>query len=269
MSHTSFARLLPLVALAALVRCPPVGATPAHGASFTVNATHDAVDAAPGDGVCADAGGACTLRAAVMETNGLPFADDISLPPGTYLLSIPGSGEDASATGDMDITGALSIAGTDATTTVIDAGELDRVFHVLALGSMHINDMTIQNGLNANGFGGGIYNVDGGVMVTGTIIRGNTGLAGGGLFNSGYQMTLQSSTIIGNTATNGGGAANSAGGMTLLNTTVSQNTAALGGGIFSNSVNTLGVRDSIVSSNLSQRQWRWRVPYRFWAVHNR
>ena len=74
-------------------------AAPAQGASFTVDATHDAVDASPGDGVCADAGGACTLRAAVMETNALAGADEISLPPGTYVLSIPGAGEDADGDG--------------------------------------------------------------------------------------------------------------------------------------------------------------------------
>ena len=83
--------------------------SPVLGASFTVDATHDAVDASPGDGVCADAGGACTLRAAVMETNALPGADEISLPTGTYALSIPGAGEDASATGDLDINSDLTI----------------------------------------------------------------------------------------------------------------------------------------------------------------
>jgi hypothetical protein len=53
------ALLASLVALAALA----VGDTsPALGASFIVDATHDAVDASPGDGTRADATGACTLR---------------------------------------------------------------------------------------------------------------------------------------------------------------------------------------------------------------
>src|SRR5437870_10369966 len=65
------------------------GYSPAHAASFTVNSTLDAVDASPGDGLCADATGACTLRAAIMETNALPGADEITLPAGVYALSIP------------------------------------------------------------------------------------------------------------------------------------------------------------------------------------
>ena len=43
----------------------------------------------PGDGVCADAGGACTLRAAIEETNALPGADAIVVPAGAYLLTVP------------------------------------------------------------------------------------------------------------------------------------------------------------------------------------
>ncbi len=54
----------------------------AHAATFTVDSTVDSVDALPGDGVCADATGACTLRAAVMETNSLPGADVVHLPTG-------------------------------------------------------------------------------------------------------------------------------------------------------------------------------------------
>ena len=86
MSNGLLPRLLPLFAAMSLAALAG-DATPAQGASFTVNATHDAVDAAPGDGICADAGGACTLRAAVMETNALPGADEISLPAGTYVYT--------------------------------------------------------------------------------------------------------------------------------------------------------------------------------------
>ena len=95
MSNRSLARLAPLMILLALAVLSAGGAAPALGASFTVDATHDAVDASPGDGVCADSGGACTLRAAVMETNALAGADAISLPPGTYVLqAFPGLDEE-------------------------------------------------------------------------------------------------------------------------------------------------------------------------------
>ncbi len=46
-----------------------------RAAGFLVNSTVDAVDANPGDGVCATSGGVCTLRAATLEANALPGAD--------------------------------------------------------------------------------------------------------------------------------------------------------------------------------------------------
>ena len=39
----------------------------AHAATFYVNSTTDEVDSNPGNGVCATAGGVCTLRAAIQE----------------------------------------------------------------------------------------------------------------------------------------------------------------------------------------------------------
>ena len=51
--------------------------------AFVVDSTIDAVEAAPGDGVCATAAGECTLRAAIQETNALPGADKVTLPIGT------------------------------------------------------------------------------------------------------------------------------------------------------------------------------------------
>jgi hypothetical protein len=47
-----------------------LAAAPAQAATFTVNATHDAVDTTPGDGQCDSAptqGSQCTLRAAALS----------------------------------------------------------------------------------------------------------------------------------------------------------------------------------------------------------
>src|SRR5262249_8540476 len=103
-----------------------------QSASFTANVLTDSVDAAPGDGICADDSGRCSLRAAIMETNALPGRDTIRLSlTGTYLLSIPGTGENAAATGDLDIDDNLTITGPGADVTFVDGGGVDRVFHVL------------------------------------------------------------------------------------------------------------------------------------------
>jgi hypothetical protein len=54
---------------------------PVQAAGFVVNANFDdfqAHDIAPGDGVCLDADGSCTLRAAIEESNALPGWDTIT-----------------------------------------------------------------------------------------------------------------------------------------------------------------------------------------------
>lgn len=67
--------LLSSVLIAMCWMAPPAGA-----ATFTVDVLADdsfAADANPGDGVCADDFGACTFRAAIMETNALSTDDAI------------------------------------------------------------------------------------------------------------------------------------------------------------------------------------------------
>jgi CSLREA domain-containing protein len=56
-----------------------VSVVPAAVAStFVVDTTGDGVDAVPGDGLCADAGGQCSLRAAIQEANAFSGADTIT-----------------------------------------------------------------------------------------------------------------------------------------------------------------------------------------------
>jgi hypothetical protein len=108
----------------------------ADAVTFTVNDPTDAVDAAIGDGFCATAAGTCTLRAAIQEANATAAADRINFQTaGTYPLTINGVGENAAATGDLDITTPISIFNMSTGTVIIDAIGLaprDRVFDVLA-----------------------------------------------------------------------------------------------------------------------------------------
>ena len=67
-----------------------MGGSDAAAATFVVNSTVDAVDALPGNGVCATPAGACTLRAAVQESVALSGDHSITLPAGAYVLTIPG-----------------------------------------------------------------------------------------------------------------------------------------------------------------------------------
>jgi CSLREA domain-containing protein len=75
-------------------------------ATFTVDDTGDTPDANPGNGVCDDGGGNCTLRAAIEEANANPGADTINFSIGAGAQTI--SPASALAT----ITEALTLDGT-------------------------------------------------------------------------------------------------------------------------------------------------------------
>ena len=74
-------------------------------ATFTVTKTADT-----NDGIC---DGDCSLREAIIAANANPGADTIILPAGIYTLTIPGTGEQAAATGDLDITQPVTISGAE------------------------------------------------------------------------------------------------------------------------------------------------------------
>ena len=94
-----------------------------------------------------------------MEANALPSADRIELGPNFYSLSIPGSEEEAAATGDLDIYGTLTIVGQGMMATAIDAGGAamgDRALHVHADATFTLEGVTVgyaDIGAGANGAG--------------------------------------------------------------------------------------------------------------------
>ena len=138
--------------------------------TFNVNTTLDTVAANLGTGQ--DATGHISLRSAIQAADAQGGVNKIVLPAGTFKLTIAGAGEDASATGDLDITRDLTIQGAGSTSTIIDGNNLDRVFQVLA-GKVSISNVTIQHGLAA-GDGGGILNTGGQVTLSSVAIQNNT-----------------------------------------------------------------------------------------------
>ncbi len=226
-----------LLALAALLPGAQA-AKPARGASFTVNSTVDAVDAAPGDGVCADGSGQCTLRAAVQEANALPDADAITLPAGLYRLTIAeyGFGAEPSANGDLDVTDDLTIAGDGAWTTEIDQrAEQARILETAEDSVVAISGLTIRGG-NTIGYpgapdasGGGILNA-GTLTLDGVAVTGNSAgrsARGGGIYSTG-PLTVMNSTVSGNYAVFDGTGID-AGSVTVINSTISGNYTEFGG----------------------------------------
>ncbi|RMD82134.1 MAG: hypothetical protein D6815_09965 [Candidatus Dadabacteria bacterium] len=96
--------------------------SPLH--TFNVNSTVDGGDAAPGDGVCSDPSGLCTLRAALEEANTVLGCDLVSVPAGTYV-----------AVG-LRITDPVVLRGAGADQTIIDAQHFGYPDYCFDLGLM-------------------------------------------------------------------------------------------------------------------------------------
>lgn len=166
----------------ALALSAALALAPAQAATFIVNSTADTVDINPGDGLCADAQGNCTLRAAVMEADKLPGWDVIDLrnindPSNPIVLNIPGVDESFAATGgdppwvvtgapdpahgDLDITDSVTIVGAGPDKTIIqwpDSAKSqpatgDRVFHIQRVDhdiTVQISHLTVRNGVTSS-----------------------------------------------------------------------------------------------------------------------
>lgn len=129
--------------LATLFACPGVQAV-----EFALTTTADTLDSAPGNGLCADADGDCSLRAAVQETNALAGADRIVLPAGLFRLTREGRAEDFAVSGDLDVRGELAIVGSGVQATRIDGNAIDTVLDLhAASGQVRIEALTLANGL--------------------------------------------------------------------------------------------------------------------------
>jgi CSLREA domain-containing protein len=99
---SAFALFLIAIAFLAIISTPQTTIA-GGGGTFVVTKTTDTAD-----GTC-DAD--CSLREAIIAANGQSGTDTIILSAGTYDLSILGAGENAAATGDLDVTESITIDG--------------------------------------------------------------------------------------------------------------------------------------------------------------
>ena len=249
----------------------------AFAVTFTVNSTEDQPDDLTMIGTCHTAVNTCTLRAAVMQANRAVEGATIMLPSGIYKLTIPAAGADGEENGDLNLTTPaigtpfITISGAGASTTIIDGGKLDNVFHrVLHVHPNRlaaISGVTIRNGYAAgagtNPYGGGIFN-EGLLTVSNAAVSGNySNVLGGGILNWGT-LTVINSTISQNMGYYSGGGIQNWGiysTLTVINSTISQNNTVTdgaaglgadghGGGILNYDGN-LFVTSSTISNNSS------------------
>jgi len=116
--------------LAAGVFCPSVNAQ-SGGHIITVNDVGDTLDATPGDGICADAAGKCTLRAAISESNATEPTDAIAFDvpvPAVITLTL----------GELHITNPVGIFGRGARRLTVQRSfdpnvSNFRIFHLSAI----------------------------------------------------------------------------------------------------------------------------------------
>ena len=194
--------------------------------------------------------------------NGNPGEDTITLPAGTYTLTLGAASEDNAATGDLDVRESLTINGAGARTTIINGNANDRIFDLISnLGDLTLSDMTLRNGNSGGADGGAIKNVDNTLTLTDVTLSGNTAAGrkggaisidagdaqlnvnratfnnnsadqGGAIYGNGVSVLVQitNATFNGNSATTVGGAF-SITHAALVNTTIEGNTAPSDGGV--------------------------------------
>ncbi len=225
--------------------------------AFSFNALDltDLNDINPGDGICQNTNGGCSLRAAIQEANAWPGPDSINLTSGTYLLTQTGSDNNA-VTGDLDITESLNLTGKGSVLTIIDAGGIDRIVETFPGNStVNISGITLTNGNTAATGGGAVANASK-MTISDSVLTSNTfsgGIGGGGALLNTCELTLNSVDINNNQSTVSTGGAIFNGTASILvasHTTISNNTAEnSGGGILNNG--TISLSNSTIENNNS------------------
>lgn len=201
-------------------------------AAIRVDTTADGYGTGPG----------CTLREAIHAANannffdycdtGVPGLDVITLPAGTYGLTVAGDNENAGETGDLDVTERIKIRGAGMGKTIIDATGLgDRVLDVIGNTSVTLKDVTIQGGDAGVSGGGGVSMGTGGALTLERVrVRNNAASAGGGLYVPSSLLTVRHSIISGNDADgnlNGAGIYHQASAaLTIEDSTIADNVGA-------------------------------------------
>ncbi len=185
----------------------------ANAATFTVTTGTDS-----NDGACTAS--QCSLRDAIVAADTAGGVSTITVPAGTYKLTIASTGANDPTTGDLDInnSAAVTINGAGSGSTTIDANNVDRAFAVQNGASLTLSGMTIQNGNPSSSssgtqYGGAIYS-DGALSVTGDVaFQDNsalTGEYGGAIYadaDSGSTLSLTGATFVRNNALYGGAVA--------------------------------------------------------------
>ena len=205
-----------------------------------------------------DDNGPGSLRQAILSANAAPGADTIVFQAGlSGTITIANSN---SPSGAMKITDSLTINGPGANVLAISGNYTSGIFSIDAYQkTIAINGLTLKEGNGSGGSGGALYNDYTTLMISNSILSGNTGRNGGGIYSDGGAVTITNSTLSGNSSLCGSGIYTSRGTLAVTNSTLSGNSATLGtwscdgygGGIY-NDGSTLTVINSTLSGNSAE-----------------
>lgn len=205
-------------------------------------------------------GNACSLRNAIHAANintpfgGCPAGNTIQLPAGNFKLTIlnPGNTPADESAGDLNISTSMTITGAGRQATQVYAASQafgDRIFQINNV-DVNIQNMKISGGYSPFSFGGGIYNQNGNLVLTGVIVDGNTAYYGGGIANLGGTLTVANSTVSNNASNLGGGIFNTSI-VTITHSTVAYNNFSSSGGGLNNYLVSSAPTATIINSTIA------------------
>lgn len=202
----------------------------ASALTFTVNSTNDTPDADPGNGICADSLGHCTLAAAAGEANALERPVVVKLAAHDYSTSSLGS------LTLNDVAG-IDIVGVGAKSVIDGGGSGDST--VVVNGTAVFEDLSITGGTATDGGGIDVNQKTAAVTVKSVTIDGNSASQGGGVYNDG-SLWMSGSTITNNDSGSEGAGINNRGELLVLtdssithNLVTNASGDARGGGLYS------------------------------------
>ncbi len=203
-----------------------------------------------------------SLRQAILDANDCPATNTITFAPSAY-------GTITLTSGELEVTSDLIIDGPGATNVSVNGNypnTTNRVFHIDPGLYVTIFGLTITNGVNISGGGGGIINDHSMLTISNCTISGNSSYgSAGGIMNDGESsgsatLVIVNSTLGGNSAYNAGGGILNEGEvgsatLVIVNSTLSGNSAYSGGGLYNDAEdhgnNLVRIFNSTVSSNFA------------------
>ncbi|QDT44366.1 putative outer membrane protein pmp20 precursor [Gimesia alba] len=202
------------------------------------------------DDIVNPADGLISLREAVTLANNTAGTDNIILLPGTYDMAIAGVNEDGNATGDFDILDDVNIFGQGSGTTIIDAHEIDRIFHGGNGVAINLSNMQLINGDADNG--GALFS-QGPTVLNQLIFQDNNADFLGGAIVSAGQLDVSDAQFLNNhSGFQGGAIYQYEDTATVTRSTFTDNTSdGRAGAVYVATAATFDVSQSLFNSNIS------------------